>query len=115
MGRKGDIFYVDLSIEDAAREVTLGILDEGETNKVVSEYGDLKAENGFYILVFEKKFFKSSNKASLTVCLHKADEKTRVYSISSGGAKWVLFNSTGQEVEKFEMVPRSVLKEYIYK
>ena len=115
MGRKGDIFYVDLSIEDAAREVTLGILDEGAANKVISEYGDLKAENGFYILVFEKSIFKSSNKASLTVCLHKADEKTRVYSIGSGGTKRALFNFSGQEVEKFELIPRTVLSEYIYK
>ena len=114
MGRKGDIFYVDLSIEDAAREVTLGILDEGTCNKVISEYGDLKAENGFYILVFEKSPRSFGNKASLTVCLHKSDEKTRVYSISSGGAQKSLFNTTMEEVEKFQLIPRSVLREYIY-
>lgn len=113
MEAKGDIFFVNLSLEAAVNYVTEGVINEGMSNELVSEYGDLSIENGFYVLVFEKYYMRSNNRASLTVLLHKVDDGVKVFSVGSGGGQGTIFSFDWGASESFESVPRSVLEEYI--
>jgi hypothetical protein len=44
-----------------------------------------------YLLVFEKYFFRASNRASLTVLLIGDQQQTTVRSIGSGGGQGIFF------------------------
>lgn len=113
MRTKGDTFFVNLTLATAVNYVKKGAQDEGVSNELVSEYGDLSIEQGFYVLVYEKYYMRSSNRASLTILLHKVENMVKVFCVGSGGGQGSIFSFDWGAADKFESIPRSVLNKYI--
>ena len=113
MRKKGDAFYVRLSLKEVVRYITKGVLNEGTSNEIVSEYGDLYGDQGFYMIVFEKYYMRAGNRASLTVLMHKVDNKVKIFSVGSGGGQGTIFSFDWGASDKFESLPRRILENYI--
>ncbi len=86
-------FTVPASFEETAQRLAEGIANSGLSAKLIDRYR-IRTPEGRQaeILVFEKYFMRTSNRASLTVTVDNLQNGTRVHAAASGGGKDTLFS-----------------------
>lgn len=113
MSKTGDVFYINLPLLTAADYLVKGVKSQGMSNELVSEYNDLTDGNELYVLVFEKYYMRSSNRTSLTVCLHQCGDRVKVFAVGSGGGQGAIFGFDWGAADSFGRMPREILNSYI--
>lgn len=104
-----EVLYVNIS-PDEAQEVVSKKFSIALVERTEYELGNGKC---VLVSIYEKYFFRSSNKGSLTIIFDNLEGITRVKSIASGTSQGFIFNFDWGASASFIGDVRLVLKDYI--
>ena len=94
------------NIAEIAGIIQKGVLDSGVSCELVDSVVRKVGEDTAVLLVFEKYYMRSSNRASLSVMLTEDSGTIFVDAVSSGGGQGALFRfSWGAEESFVSIVP----------
>ena len=89
-----------------AREMENSGISTQLVDTITRQTGDLS----MYIMVFEKYYMRSSNRASLTVVLTEVNGDIKVDAIGAGGGQGVIFKFSWGAEESFVSVIEQILR-----
>lgn len=102
-------FKVSLSPEEA-----FDYLKNNMTSELIYEEAHTREECiKSYILIFEKYYFRSENRAALTVTINNFDGDTEINSISAGSSKGMIFNFDWGAGDDFAASVESLFKKFL--
>lgn len=103
------VFNVSISPEEAYE-----LIKQEEIAELIDEEL-VDFENGIYIgtLIFEKYYFRTSNRAALIVVVDNVNGKTRVKSIATGTSQGLIFNFDWGAADNFAGSVRDILAGFI--
>lgn len=78
-------FYVDITPIDALRVIEQSIVTGSISGKVLDVYKRAVGDQEMVVCVIEKFYYRTSNRASLTVTLDNLEGITKVHAAASGG------------------------------
>jgi hypothetical protein len=110
----GNTIYVRVDPASAANIITKYIIEGSLSGELKDDY-TIRNKDGSIcrILVFEKYYYRVSNRLLLTVIIDNAEGRTRVHYISGGGGKGAIFSFDWGSSESFENCVYDALQEYI--
>lgn len=88
------------------REMESSTMSTQLVDSITRKTGDLS----MYILVFEKYYMRSSNRASLTVVVTEVNHDIKVDAIGAGGGQGVIFKFSWGAEESFVSVIEEILR-----
>lgn len=106
-------FYVTLSASDAAEFVKRGVVETSATGEVIDDYVVPAGGAQVRVIVFEKYFYRVSNRLTLTVVIDDASGRTRVHSVSGGGGQGVFLRFDWGAAESFASAAYDALSGYL--
>ncbi|MFA6941164.1 MAG: DUF6054 family protein [Clostridiaceae bacterium] len=102
-------FKVNLSPEEAFRFLKNNMNSE-LIYEEAHEYQDvIKA----YVLIFEKYYFRSNNRAALTVTINNFNGDTEISSISAGSSEGLIFHFDWGAGDDFAASVKSLLEKFV--
>jgi len=105
---------VNISVKDAVETVKNYIENNGISTECVGSYSNYTSSGQeVAMLVFEKYFMRTSNRASLSVIIENLNGRTSVCSIGSGGGQNALFSFDWGAADSFAGLVEKALKKYI--
>lgn len=110
-------FYVYLSPKEAAEKVKEALTTAGLfSGEILDEYVRILPDGKEIIMVlFEKYYMRSSNRATLTFLADNLEEHTRVHLSAGGGSQGWIFRFDWGAGASFSTSARDALAEYICK
>ena len=105
------VFNVTISPEEAFEMVK----QRQDADLIDEELIQLAEDSYIGTLVFEKYYFRASNRAALIVVIDNIRGKTRVKSIATGSSQGLLFNFDWGAADNFAGSVEDILSEYIIK
>jgi len=87
-----------------------GIQSSGMTNELIHSLTRGTDAYKVYLLIFEKWYYRTSSRASLTVMITENDEHIIVDAISAGGGQGLVFRFSWGAEENFVNLVRDLLK-----
>lgn len=78
-------FYVDITPIEALRVIEQSIVTGSISGKVLDVYKRSVGDQEIVVCVIEKFYYRTSNRASLTITLDNLEEFTKVHAVASGG------------------------------
>ncbi|MBB6218414.1 hypothetical protein HNQ80_004578 [Anaerosolibacter carboniphilus] len=97
---------------DPTRAIGL-VRDEENADLVYEEIHDLGENKYIGTLVFEKFFFRNSNRAALVVIIDNIKGYTDVRSVATGSSQGMIFNFDWGAASEFAGSVRDILENYI--
>ncbi|MBU1142809.1 MAG: hypothetical protein KKH92_04105 [Firmicutes bacterium] len=97
-------------IEDIIKYLKEGIQNSGISCELVHSVTRDTNGSKTYLLVFEKWYYRTSSRASLTVMVTENDETIYVDAISAGGGQGLIFRFSWGAEENFVGVVRNLLQ-----
>lgn len=103
------VFNVSISPEEA-----YDLIKQEENAELIDEEL-IELKDGSYIgtLIFEKYYFRTSNRAALIVVVDNINGKTRVKSIATGSSQGLIFNFDWGAADNFAGSIKDILSKYI--
>ncbi|WP_312654438.1 DUF6054 family protein [Proteiniclasticum sp.] len=95
---------------DIAELITREMESSGMSTQLVDSITRQTGDLYMHILVFEKYYMRSSNRASLTVVVTDADHDIKVDAIGAGGGQGVFFRFSWGAEESFVSVIEEILR-----
>ena len=109
-------FYVYLSPKEAAEKVKEAVTAGLYSGEILDEYVRILPNGKEIIMVlFEKYYMRSGNRATLTFLADNLEEHTRVHLSAGGGGQGVIFRFDWGAGASFSTSARDALAEYICK
>ncbi|MDV3426083.1 MAG: DUF6054 family protein [Bacillota bacterium] len=102
-------FKVNLK-PDEALEYLKNNMDSELIYEEVHEYQDIIKS---YVLIFEKYYFRSKNRAALTVTINNFNGETEISSISAGSSEGMIFNFDWGAGDDFASGVKDLFEEFI--
>lgn len=105
---------VSLPMEDCLRLIHSAIVDGSITGELVDHY-ELTDESGCVrcgVVVYEKYYYRVSNRLTVTITVDDLGGKTRVHWISAGGGGNVFWRFDWGAADSFDGVVRDALRPY---
>jgi hypothetical protein len=96
-------------IEEMVNYLKEGIQNSGMSNELVHSVTRDSNGSKTYLLVFEKWYYRTSSRASLTVMVTENDETIYVDAISAGGGQGLVFRFSWGAEENFVGIVRNLL------
>jgi len=106
-------FYVSTSPKQTAELVENAIVHGSYSGKVIDTYHRQVETNEFIVIVFEKYYMRTSNRASLTLVIDNLEGKTKVHATASGGGEGVIFRFDWGVGNSFVKSLENALEQYI--
>lgn len=100
------------SAEQIAALLSKEVLSSGMSCELVDRIHRTVGDSEFYVMVFEKYYWRASNRASLTVAISGAGESVYVDAIGSGGGQGPIFKMSWGAEESFVDTVRKILAPY---
>ena len=104
---------IEFNVSITPRETFDILNDDIDADLVYKEFKNVDKEKEFAVLVFEKYYFRSENRAALTVIIDNFDGVTSVRSIAAGSSQGFLFNFDWGAADNFAESIRKKLEQYI--
>jgi len=105
--------YVNISPEEAADKVYSKIV-QSVSGELIDEYRrSMPDGKKMIMLVFEKYYMRSSNRAMLTFLADNFDGKTKVHLSAGGGGNGMIFRFDWGAGGSFMGLAKKALEEYI--
>lgn len=104
---------INFKISITPKEAYDMLLDLDSAELVYDELKSPSEGKKIAILVFEKYYFRSENRAALTVTIDNFDGVTSVTAIATGSSQGLIFNFDWGAADNFVESIRKVFKEYI--
>ncbi|QSX09172.1 hypothetical protein J0B03_03630 [Alkalibacter rhizosphaerae] len=96
--------------EELANQIAMEIGESGMSVELVDSVTRQVGDVTIYIMVFEKYFMRSSNRASLTVVLTCRQDQIQVDAIGAGGGQGVFLRFSWGAEESFVGVLERILR-----
>ena len=93
-----------------ARELANGVLRSGLSCELIADVTRMAGGAKVRIMVFEKYYMRSSNRASLTVALTSAGNDITVDAVGAGGGQGAVFRFSWGAEENFVSAAEKVLR-----
>ncbi|WP_342514216.1 DUF6054 family protein [Sporosarcina sp. FSL K6-1522] len=84
-------FIVNVSPTEAMEAIETYVVEGSVSGTLVDRYARQVGEHEVHVLILEKYYMRSNNRASLTVTIDNFDGKTKVHAVASGGSEGVFF------------------------
>lgn len=111
---KADL-YVVLSPQEAAEEVKKAV-DGSFSGQILDEYVRILPDGKEIIMIlFEKYYMRSNNRATLTFLADNLEGKTKVHLSAGGGGEGMIFRFDWGASASFGELAKSALKEFVCK
>ncbi len=95
-------------------EAAMGLLKEHQKAELVDEeIFDLGDGRCIATLIFEKYYFRASNRAALMVVIDNINGKTKVKSVATGSSQGFVFNFDWGAADDFAGSVEDILSSYI--
>lgn len=104
---------IEFNVSITPRETFDILNEEVDAELVYKEIKNIDEGKEFAVLVFEKYYFRSENRAALTVIIDNFDGLTSVRSIAAGSSKGMIFNFDWGAADNFAESIRGKLEQYI--
>ncbi len=106
-------FYVNISPEEAADKIYSAIV-QSLSGELLDEYRRaMPGGKKMIMLLFEKYYMRSSNRATLTFLADNMEDRTRIHLSAGGGGQGLLFRFDWGAGGSFINLAKDALKEYI--
>jgi hypothetical protein len=89
------------------------VIENQDADLIHEEIHELGESRHLCVLVFEKYFFRTSNRAALTVIIENKDGVTGVRSIAAGTSQGMIFSFDWGAAEDFAYSVRDILEDYV--
>ena len=99
-----------LSFMETADIINTGVVNSAATAELVDVINRTWGDTRIRIMVFEKYYWRSSNRASLTVVLSGGDGNVCVDAIGAGGGQGIVFKLSWGAEEDFVGTVRRILE-----
>ena len=106
-------YYVSLDAASTARIISDAVVGGSFTGECLDSYTRSTPSGACTVLVYEKHYYRVSNRLTLTVVIDDFDEQTRVHCVSGGGGQSILFNFDWGASGSFSTVVQKALASYI--
>ncbi len=106
-------YYVSLDTVSASRIISDAVVEGSFTGEVLDTYTRNTPSGVCTVMVFEKHYYRVSNRLTLTVVIDDFDNSTRVHCVSGGGGQSILFNFDWGASGSFTTVVQKALAPYI--
>ena len=104
---------IEFNVNITPRETFDILNDDTEADLVYKELKNVDNEKELAVLIFEKYYFRSENRAALTVIVDNFDGITSVRVIAAGSSKGIIFNFDWGAADNFAEGIRKKLERYI--
>lgn len=105
---------VSVDLVTAANIVSRYIIEGSFSGQLIDDYQvHIKDGSVCHVLVFEKYYYRVSNRLTLTVTIDNADGFTRVHYVSGGGGNGTLFRFDWGSSDSFGSQVYEALHNYI--
>ena len=101
-------FYVNLSADETASKV-FDAVTQSFSGTLLDEYRRTLDDKKVIMLVFEKYYMRTKNRATLTVAIDNLEGKTRVHLSSGGGGDGMIFRFSWGANSSFLNLAREAL------
>lgn len=95
---------------DIAELIVREMESSGMSTQLVDSINRRIGDLNMYIMVFEKYYMRSSNRASLTVVVTEVNHDIKVDAIGAGGGQGVIFKFSWGAEESFVSVIEEILR-----
>ena len=106
-------FTVSVSPKEAIDAIETYVVKGSISGTPVDRYVRRIGEYEVYVVILEKYYMRSSNRASLTVTIDNFDGKTKVHAVASGGSEGVFFRFDWGAGNNFANSVEDALKPYL--
>ncbi|WP_432361830.1 DUF6054 family protein [Sporosarcina sp. UB5] len=106
-------FNVKISPKEAADTIQSEILRGSISGTLVDHYVRTAGPSEVHVLIMEKYYMRSSNRASVTATIDNFDGTTRVHVVAAGSSEGVFFRFDWGAGENFATSVERALKQYI--
>ncbi|WP_318617858.1 DUF6054 family protein [Sporosarcina sp. YIM B06819] len=106
-------FTVSISPEAAMDVIQSYVVGRSISGTLVDRYVRQVGEHGLHVIVLEKYYMRSSNRASLTVTIDNFDGATKVHAVASGGSEGVFFRFDWGAGNNFANGVETALESYL--
>ncbi len=106
--------YVTLDPASTANTISRHIIDGSISGELIDDY-IINCGNGHIcrVMVYEKYYYRVSNRLTLTVTIDNADGRTRVHYISGGGGNGTFFRFDWGSSDSFSNCVYEALRKHI--
>jgi hypothetical protein len=102
--------YGKANIQETASLIKQGVINSGVSCELIDSSERNVSSGKVILLVFEKYYMRSSNRASLSVMLIQDGDTVYVDAVSSGGGQGALFRFSWGAEESFVGVIPTILR-----
>ena len=106
-------FFVSIRPKEAANLVEEAIVHGSFSGKVIDTYHRQVGEYEILVIVFEKYYMRTSNRASLTLVIDNLEGTTKVHATASGGGEGAIFRFDWGVGSSFIKSVENALEPYI--
>ncbi len=106
-------YYVSLDSQSASGIIRDAVVEGSFTGECLDRYTRNSPSGSCTVMVFEKHYYRVSNRLTLTVVIDDFDDNTRVHCVSGGGGQSILFNFDWGAGGSFTSVVQKALAPYI--
>ncbi|MBT2691279.1 hypothetical protein J7I93_24390 [Bacillus sp. ISL-47] len=82
---------VNLNPSEAGKFIINAIVNGSISGTLIDEYKRFSCEHELYVIVLEKFYYRTSNRASMTVTIDNFNGITNVHAVSSGSSQGAFF------------------------
>lgn len=97
-------------IDQIANTISQGIQNSGISCTLIDSVEQRAGTDSVIVMVFEKYYMRSSNRASLTVVLSSSENNITVTAIGSGGGQGAIFRFSWGAEEDFVNTVAKILR-----
>lgn len=106
-------FTVTISPVVAMNAIETFVVRNSISGTLVDRYVRRLGEHEVHVVVLEKYYMRSGNRASLTVTIDNLDGQTKVHAVASGGSEGVFMRFDWGAGNNFANIVESALEPYI--
>jgi hypothetical protein len=106
-------FNVSISPREAADIIQSEILRGSISGTLVDHYMRTAGSSEVHVLIMEKYYMRSSNRASVTTTIDNLDGSTRVHVVAAGSSEGVFFRFDWGAGNSFATSVERALEQYI--
>ena len=106
-------FIVNVSPTKAMESIETYVVEGSVSGTLVDRYARQVEEHEIHVLILEKYYMRSNNRASLTVTIDNFGGDTKVHAVASGGSEGVFFRFDWGAGNSFANSVEAALEPYI--
>ena len=105
-------FDVKLTLDETIKKLDSEIIKGTITEKIDFHEINSGSKPKAVVVVYGKKYFRATNRLTLTLCIEELEDKTHIHVIGIGRVDRII-SAEDDAIIKFSSLPREILEDYI--